>query len=68
VKELNKNINEYEPWSKKAEERKDFLTNSLLKLNYIGYHLQPFIPNTAQKILSATEGKIKKAQPLFPRL
>lgn len=68
VKELNKNINEYEPWNKQAEERKDFLTTLLLKLNYIGYHLQPFIPQTAEKILRATQGKIKKAQPLFPRL
>ena len=68
VKELNKDINEYEPWSKQAEERKGFLTNSLRKLNYIGYHLKPFIPQTAEKILAATQAKITKAQPLFPRL
>ena len=53
---------------KVQEERKDFLTKSLQEINQIGYELQPFLPETAEKILKATQGKITKISPLFPRL
>lgn len=67
IKDLNKQINTYEPWSKLAAERKDFLVNSLLKLNYIAYHLHPFLPETSQRVIQATQGNIKKIEPLFPK-
>ncbi len=68
IKALNKSIDDSAPWSKKPEERKDFLLQSINKLKSIGLQLQPFIPETAEKIIEATQGKIKKIQPLFPRL
>lgn len=68
IKSLNKQINDYAPWNKNSEERKDFLILSLKKINQIGYELQPFLPETAGKILKATVGKITKISPLFPRL
>jgi methionyl-tRNA synthetase len=68
IKILNKQTDEYAPWKKATEERKKFLINALSGINQIGYELQPFLPETAEKILRATIGKISKILPLFPRL
>lgn len=68
IKSLNKSIDDFAPWNKKPEERKDFLLQSINKLRRIGFELQPFIPEAAEKIIKTTRGKIKKALPLFPRL
>ncbi|MDO9028106.1 MAG: methionine--tRNA ligase [Candidatus Roizmanbacteria bacterium] len=68
IKKLNKQIDDFAPWKKKSEERQEFLTESLNKINQIAYELQPFLPETAGKILKATVGKITKISPLFPRL
>lgn len=65
----NKQINLDEPWrlndenlSQKLEE----YTNNILR---IGYNLQPFLPETAEKILNQfTAEKIESKEPLFPRL
>ena len=68
IKTLNKQTDDFAPWKKNSEERKEFLTKSLQEINQVGYELQPFLPETAEKILKATTGKIKKIAPLFPRL
>jgi len=68
IKLLNKSTDDFAPWKKTPEERKEFLTKSLSEINQIGYELQPFLPATAEKILKATTGKIAKILPLFPRL
>lgn len=68
IKVLNKQTDDFAPWKKTAEERKEFLTKSLTEINQVGYELQPFLPETAEKILKATTGKITKITPLFPRL
>ncbi len=68
IKKLNKRIDDFAPWKKIAGERKDFLINSLNEINQVGYELQPFLPETAEKILKTTQGKIMKISPLFPRL
>lgn len=68
IKMHNKQIDDFAPWKKSTEERKDFLINSLNKINQIGFELQPFLPETAKKILKSTVGKISKISPLFPRL
>ncbi len=68
IKTLNKQIDDFAPWKKTSEERKDFLIQSLKKINQIGFELLPFLPTTADKILKATTGKIAKISPLFPRL
>lgn len=67
IKFLNKSIDEFAPWKKQPEERKDFLLQSINKLKQIGFDLLPFIPGTAKKIIKATQGKIKKIPSLFPR-
>lgn len=68
IKILNKQTDDFAPWKKTPEERKEFLTKSLNEINQIGFELQPFLPETAEKILKATTGKIIKILPLFPRL
>ena len=68
IKILNKQTDDFAPWKKTSEERKEFLTKSLNEINQIGYELQPFLPETAEKILKATQGKITKISPLFPRI
>ncbi len=68
VKSINKMINEKEPWKMSSTERSEYIAQWLMNLHTIGYDLQPFMPETAAKIMRATEGKIQKAAPLFPRL
>ena len=68
IKNLNKSLDAFAPWKKKPDERKEFLLSSLAKLSSIGFELLPFLPETAEKILKATQGKIKKIPPLFPKL
>jgi len=68
IKKLNKQIDDFAPWNKKKEERKEFLLQSINTLKSIGWQLQPFLPETADKINKSTQGKIKKITPLFPRL
>ncbi len=68
IKALNKEINEKEPWKKTAAERKEDLLSWLHKLQHIAWELKPFMPETAEQIMQATSGKIKKITPLFPRL
>ncbi len=68
IKKLNKHIDSFAPWNKKTSERQSFLTQSLKKLKSIAFNLQPLLPSTAERIIEAIQGKIKKISPLFPRL
>jgi len=69
VNESNKNINEQELWKKSGEELKEGLQAAILTLQNIAYNLQPFLPETAEKILKQfSRPKIKSGEPLFPRL
>jgi methionyl-tRNA synthetase len=68
IKILNKHIDEFAPWNKDKTQRKDFLIKTIQRLNYIAFQLQPFLPETAEKIIKHTQGKIKKAPPLFPKI
>lgn len=67
IKIINKSIDEFAPWKKSPKDRNDFLKTTLKKIHELGYELSPFMPTTAEKILAATEGAIKKIQPLFPK-
>ena len=68
IKALNKKTDDYAPWKKTADERKDFLIESLLELNDTGKRIEPFMPQTGASVIKSTLGKIRKAEPLFPRL
>lgn len=68
IKSLNKKIDDFAPWKKNQTERKDFLINCFYELRSISWQLKPFLPETAEKILNSTSGKIKKINPLFPKI
>lgn len=67
---LDKHINENEPWKitdpKKLEK---ILTLEIEKLRSTAYQLQPFMPDTAERILNQFGGgRVVATQGLFPRL
>jgi len=70
IKTLNKTIDDFAPWKKTPEDRKDFLLQCFKTLKSIAWQLEPFLPETAEKIIIAATSitKIKKIPPLFPRL
>lgn len=68
IKAINKEVNDSAPWRKNSSERKNFLEKSLKRINTLGYQLLPFLPETSEKIISSTQGRITKIPPLFPRL
>lgn len=67
VKDLNRKIDEFAPW-KNESGRVEFLTEKLRELNKVGFLLAPFLPNTSDIIIAATQGEVKKAPAMFPRL
>ena len=68
IKVINKEINDAKPWSLEAKNRKNHLETWLKKIHNIGLNLAPFLPHTSERIMEVTSGKIKKIEPLFPRL
>ncbi len=68
ISDLDKQINEVQPWKLEDEELRSFLINITPSIGDIGYHLQPFLPTIAEKILNQFSGEIKSSEPLFPRI
>jgi methionyl-tRNA synthetase len=68
IKTLNKQIDVFSPWKKKPDERKNFLNQSLTNLYLIAKKLEPFLPQTAQKIIDGLSLKVSKIPPLFPKI
>src|SRR3990170_791312 len=68
MSELDKYVNENKPWEKQGgalDKDLQYLISSILSLNFL---LEPFLPETAEKIKKQFSGKISPAAPLFPRL
>lgn len=72
IREADKFIDEEKPWNmlKDGNERlKDVLTHAIDSIQEITGLLEPFLPETAEKIAAQFKGpQIKSAAPLFPRL
>lgn len=69
ISKLDQKINQEEPWKLEGDKLKEFLNEAIKTINHIAYNLQPFLPDTAEKIKKQFQGpKIKSAAPLFPRL
>lgn len=66
---LDKYLDRTKPWDKSGL-HKQVIWNELVDgIRQISYDLQPFLPETAEKILTQFKGpKITSAAPLFPRL
>jgi len=68
VSELDKYVNDNTPWEKSGaalDADLQYLTSDILHLTSL---LEPFLPETAEKIKKRFTGKIAAAEPLFPRL
>lgn len=64
----DKKVNETKPWELEAEKAKPVLEDLVQRIQNIAFNLQPFLPETAEKILKQFSGAIKSAPPLFPRI
>lgn len=68
ISALDLKINESELWVDTSS-KLDVLSEIINSIKQIAYNLQPFLPETAEKILKQFEGpKIKSGEPLFPRI
>lgn len=66
---VDQEINKSEPWKLEGEKLNKFLQDAVLTIKHIAYNLQPFLPETSERIKKIFEGpKIKSSEPLFPRL
>lgn len=70
VGESDKWVSDNEPWKiTDAQKLTDVLQKAVDDIRYVAYHLQPFLPETAERILTQFSGeKIKSEAPLFPRI
>ncbi len=68
VREADKFVNEKKPWEQTGKELSETLSVLIEKIQTIAFNLQPFIPETAEKILKQFSGNIKSGEPLFPRI
>ena len=69
IKEADTLINERKVWALKGEEQKEILTDLVKRIRQIGIDLQPFLPETAEKIVKQFAGeKIIRGENLFNRL
>lgn len=68
IAEADKKINETRPWELSGQQAKPVLEELVKRIRQIAYNLQPFLPETAEKILSQFSGKITSGPPLFPRI
>lgn len=68
ITEADKKINQEKPWELSGEKLKEVLLDYVKRIQAIGFNLQPFLPETAEKILKQFSGQIKSAPPLFPRI
>jgi methionyl-tRNA synthetase len=69
IKTSDQYVNDKKPWTLKGQDLNDIITVSVNSIRLIATRLQPFLPETAEKILNQFKGPAIKSQPpLFPRI
>jgi len=68
IKVIDHVIADQQPWKLKGQELLDVMQPAVDAIRYMNTKLEPFLPETAEKIKKQFSGKIKPASPLFPRL
>lgn len=69
VKETDKYIDENAPWKLEGKPLEDVLIKAIENIRTIAVLLQPFLPESAGKILAQVKGPTIQSQPpLFPRI
>lgn len=65
---LDRKLNDSKPWTLSPEEATPILVEIAQGIRTIAFSLQPFLPETAGKILQQFSGRIKSGPSLFPRI
>jgi methionyl-tRNA synthetase len=69
VKRADQYISENQIWKLSGEEKNNALIKMIVEIRQIAVDLQPFLPETARKIMEQyNQKKIVKNEPMFPRL
>ncbi len=69
IREADVYVNENKVWELKGDEQKKALDHLVEQVRQIAFNLKPFLPETAEKILTQYSGEeIKTLEGLFPRL
>lgn len=68
VRGLDQKLSEDKPWTKPSVDQKNTLQQCVESIRLIAFHLEPFLPETAEKIQKRFSGKITSGEALFPRL
>ena len=69
IKRIDQSIEKTQPWTLEGGALKENLFEAVLIIRNIAYNLQPFLPETAKRIIKQFQGlKIVKEESLFPRL
>ena len=68
MKRIDKDIDQQQPWNKTEKELEKILKKLQVDILELASGLQPFLPETAEKIKKQFSGKIKSGSPLFPRI
>ncbi len=68
VEILDKMINVKKPWELEGNILKEILISLSVEIRQIAFNLQPFLPETSEKILKQFSGPIKSGPALFPRI
>jgi methionyl-tRNA synthetase len=69
VRETDQFLSDKKPWLQEGEDQRRLLDQAVGQIIKIAYHLQPFMPATAKKLLGHfTAPQISAMTPLFPRL
>ncbi len=68
ISEADKTVTIKKPWELEGDELKSILNDLVERIRNIAFNLQPFMPETAGKILKQFSGEVKSTSPLFPRI
>ena len=68
IKELDLQIEKTQPWKLENKALSEFIAKVVPAIQKIAFNLTPFLPETAEKILSQYQGKIISQPALFPRI
>lgn len=68
IQKADQRVNETQPWKLEGLELKEVLDELVSLIIDVAFNLQPFMPETSEKILKQFSGKVVSQAPLFPRV
>lgn len=68
IQRADQRVNETQPWKLEGTELKEVLDELVSLILDAAYNLQPFLPETSEKILKQFSGKVLSSDSLFPRI